>query len=150
METWQEHIENAKKHFKIADHMAYVTFTLLKENRIMIKILMELSEAISSLIKSFLYYEYSFKRINIYKDPKRNLKTFVESVAPRYIDKKCVVDMINIIEINKKHKQAPIEFVRRDKFVILLGEHYEILDVNRLKGFIGCVRKAIKSFPEQV
>ena len=149
MEKYQECLELAKKHFKVADHMAYVTFTLLKENRLMIKVLVELSEAVNHLIRSFIHYEYAFKRITLYKDPRMNLKTFIGKIAPRYLEKDEIKTLIKILDINKKHKQAPVEFVKKDKFVILLGDEYVTLTIDKIKEYIYSVRKSLSKFPEQ-
>lgn len=143
-------MEDARKHFRTADHMAYVTFTLLKENRLMIKIMSELAESVRSLIKAFLYYEYSFKRVVLYKDPQRNLKNFVDKIAKRYIESQNVLNLVKILEIAKKHREAPVEFVKKDTFVMLLGDRYETLTMDGVKEHLACVRKSLKSFPENI
>ena len=150
MEKYTELLEEAKKHFKIADHLAYVTFTLLKENRLMIKILSELSISASCLIKAFLYYEYSFKRIKLSSDAQKNLKIFISDVALKYMSKEDLKNIIYILEVNKKHIDSHIEFVRKDKFVILLGDKYETLDIQRVRELLHATRSSIKSFPELV
>ena len=149
MEKWKECFEQAEKSFKTADHMAYVTFSLLKENRLMIKIIDLLGVAVQNLIKSFLYYEYAFKRIPLYKNAQMNLKTFREKVAPKYLKKEVFENIIRVLEINRKHQQAPVEFVKKEKFVILLGDEYETLDIQRVREFLGAVREGISCFPEQ-
>jgi len=136
-------MEEARRHFKTADHMAYITFTLLKENRLIIKILNELSESVSNLIKAFLYYESDFKRVSLYRDPARNMKTFVEKIAPRYMEREDLKNLLKILDIIKKHKSASVEFVKKDKFVMLLGEEYETVDIEKVKIFLSSVRKVL-------
>ena len=148
-ERWEGCLERAKKHFKIADHMAYVTFSLLKENRLMMKIVSEIAKSVSELIKAFLYYEYSYKRVKLYRDAQRNLKTFIEKIALRYINKEDLKKIIRVLEIEKKHKDAPVEFVRKDKFVILLGDRYETLTIDVVKEFLSTARVFLSKFPEQ-
>ena len=87
MEKWQENLEKAKHHFKVADHMIYVTFPLLKENRLMIKVLSEMYESVNYLITALLQYAYYFRKIPLYKDPLLNLKTFKEKIGPVYLNK---------------------------------------------------------------
>jgi len=129
--------------------MAYVSFSILKENRLMIKIVGELAAVVSDLIKAFLYYEASFMRVKLYKDPVRNMRTFVERIALNYIDKEILKEIVRVLEIAKKHNDAPIEFVRRDKFVILLGDHYETLTIQRVREFLNAVRVLLEKFPEK-
>lgn len=146
-ERWNDCLLKAKEHLRIADHMAYVTFSILKENRMMMRIVSELSRSVSELIKAFLYYESYFKRVKVYVDSKRNLKTFVEKIAPRYLENKDLAEMIRILRIEKQHGDAPVEFVRRDKFVILLGDKYQVIDMKMVREMLNIVRRVITLFP---
>lgn len=143
MEKWKENAEKAKYHFKIADHLAYTTITLLKDNRLMIKILNETAEAVSFIISALLQREYSLGKVKLYKDSEANLKTFKEKIAPRYIEKTDIENIVRTLEIKKKHLDAPVEFVRKEKFVILLDNKYEVLTLEMLKEIMASARKLI-------
>tara|TARA_Y100000310_G_C20590284_1_gene767619 strand:- start:368 stop:829 length:462 start_codon:yes stop_codon:yes gene_type:complete len=149
-DKWRASFAEAQKHFKTADHMAYVSFSILNENRLMIKIIGELAVATSNLIKAFLYYEAGFTRVKLYKDPQRNLKTFMEKIAPSYLDNDVLRGLIRVLEITKKHQDAAVEFVRKDKFVILMGDKYEILTIKTVRELLNLVRAAIGKFPGDV
>jgi len=149
MEPWQESLENAKQQLKIADHMSYVALTILKENRLLIKIISSLAKSVLDLIKAFLYYEYSLKRVKLYKDSHMNFKTFRERIAPKYMKKDDFENLAKILEINQKHKKTAVEFVKKDKFVIFLGDSYETLDVSRIRDFLVHVKKILAVFPEK-
>lgn len=140
---WIRSLKQAKAHFQIADHMAYVTFTLLRDYRLIIKILIETSEATSSVINAFLQKYYSERRIKLYQDQETNLKIFLEKVAPEYLDKKDIENIAKIMEIKKKHVNAPVEFVRKEKFVILLGDKYEALSIEFVKELMNSARKLL-------
>jgi hypothetical protein len=147
-EKWEGFLESAKEHFKIADHMAYVSLSILKENRMLIKILSKLAESTRDLIKAFLYFEYYFKKIKLYRDPQMNLKTFIEKIAPAYLAKEDLENLVKILKIEKKHKEAPVEFVKKDTFVILLGEKYETLTVESVREFLHSMRISLAKFPK--
>jgi len=147
-EKWTGHLEEAQKHLKTADHMAYVTLSILKENRMLIKIVTELAESARNLIKAFLYYEYHFKRVKLYRDPQMNLKTFIEKIALRYLSKGDLENLIKVLKIEKQHKEAPVEFVKKDTFVILLGEKYETLTVESVREFLNSMRISVAQFPK--
>lgn len=149
-ETWHQDFEQAKRHFKIADHMAYVTFTLLKENRLMIKILNELYLSTRHLIRSILQYEYAYKRVQLYKDPVLNLKTFRQKIAPLYLAPEEISKVLQILELEKKHKDSPLEFVKKDKFVIMLGDRYETLTIEKIKEFIVVLRKLLSKITVRI
>lgn len=142
-ERWKENADKARYHFKIADHIAYTTITLLKDNRLMIKILNETAESVSFIISALLQREYALGKVKLYKDSELNRKTFVDKIAPRYIDKNDIENIVKTLEIKKKHLEAPVEFVRKDKFVILLGDKYEVLTLETLKEIMASARKLI-------
>ncbi|MDO8517180.1 MAG: hypothetical protein Q7S33_03580 [Nanoarchaeota archaeon] len=143
MEKWLENLEKSKQHIKTAENMAYITFSLLKENRLIIKILSELYESSNYLITALLQYESSIGKINIYKDPILNLRTFKEKIAPKYFNIEDAKQLVRIFELEKKHRQAPVEFIRKDKFVILLGDKYETLTILEIKEFLSTLKKML-------
>lgn len=146
-ENWQVHLADAKTNFKNANHLAYVTLTLLKENRLLIKILTDLHQSTVHLIKAYLFYESSQKTINLSRDPIKNLNMFVETVAPKYIKKEEIDTMVKILKVAKQHKEAPLEFVKREKFVIFNNGSYETLTAESVKSLISTLSKAISAFP---
>tara|TARA_Y100000034_G_C6906665_1_gene420994 strand:- start:4182 stop:4661 length:480 start_codon:yes stop_codon:yes gene_type:complete len=148
LEKWDEFLAESQKHLKTADHMAYVTLSILKENRMLIKIVMELAESARSLIKAFLHYEYHLKRIKLYRDPQMNLKTFIDKIAPKYLTKDDLKNLVNVLKIEKNHKDAPVEFVKKDTFVILLGDKYETLTVETVREFLNSMRISVAQFPK--
>ena len=150
MEKYQQYFEEGKKHFKTADHMAYVTFSILKENRLIIKIIQEICKSVVNVINAFLYYEYSYKRIKIYSSAEENLNTFLNKIALKYIKKQDLINIIRILDIEKKHKTSSIEFVRKDRFVILLDDKYEVLTIDCVKQMLNSARLFINSFPESM
>jgi hypothetical protein len=140
---WTRSLKSAKAHFQIADHMAYVTFTLLRDYRLIIKILGEAAESASSAINAFLQKAYSERKIKIYQDPDANLRIFLERIAPEFLDKKDIENVAKIMEIRNKHISAPVEFVRKERFIILLGDKYESLSIEFVKELMGSIRKLL-------
>ncbi len=112
-------LEKATRSLKMADHLTYMTFPLLKENRLLLKILDELHNSVINIINAILQYEYTYKRIHLYKDAKENFKTFKE-LAERYkINPEQLNKIIEILKLEESHKKSPFEFVRNNKVVIM-------------------------------
>jgi len=112
-------LEKARKSLKLADHLTYMTFPIVKENKLLLKVLDELSQTIISLINAILQYEYLHKRIQIYKDPKENFRTFKEIAKKYKISEEQVNKIIEILSLAEKHKKSPFEFVKNNKIVIM-------------------------------
>lgn len=138
MEKFLQKIEEAEKTIRIADHIAYVTFPIVKDKRLLLKIMLETKNAIANCINSILQYEYLYKRIKLYQNPSENFRIFTEKCAPRYNITKDEVNLINeLFDFAKKHKESSMEFVRREKVVILTNSmEQRILTIEKTKGFI--------------
>jgi len=83
MEEFEKNFQTAIKSLKIADHMTYVTYPLVTEQRLLLKIFDEIHKSVINCINTILNYEYLYKRIRIYKDNRDNLETFIKC-AKRY------------------------------------------------------------------
>jgi len=142
-EKWIENIKESERHLKIADHMAYVTLIILKENRMIIKILEEIYLCTTGIMKALLQYEFALKRIPLYKNPQLNLKTFKQKISPKYFSEEELRAILTILELQRNHKESHVEFVRKDKFVMLIGDRYEVLTIEKIRGFLSILKKAI-------
>ena len=67
MEKFQENLENAKQYFKTAEHMTYVSMQILKDTRLLIKILEQMHKSLMFMIKSLLQFEHN-KGLYLYKN----------------------------------------------------------------------------------
>jgi hypothetical protein len=146
-QNWQNYLNEAKFNFKNANHLAYVSLTLLKENRLLIKIILDLHKTAVSLIKAFLDFESEQKKITLSREPQKNLSIFLEKVAPKYLRKEQIDSLVKILKVAKQHKDSPLEFVKKDKFVIFNNGNYEILTAENVRAMIHTLNQVISSFP---
>jgi hypothetical protein len=120
MEKFQENLEAAIKHLQIGDHMTYVTYPIINENRLLIKIFEEIHKSIINCINCILNYEYLYKRIKLYTDNKENLLTFFNKSSKEYgLNNEQIQKIKDIMKIYKKHLNSSMEFVKKDQLVIL-------------------------------
>jgi hypothetical protein len=135
---FQEQFEEAVRCLKIADHMTYVTLPLVNEKRLLIKIFDEIYKSILNCINAVLNYEFLYKRIKLYKSVEDNFSTFTEKCAKNYsLDNLQIKKIKKIFEINKQHKQSAMEFVKKDKVVILNDNlKTQILNLEIIKDYL--------------
>lgn len=151
-EKYMEYLELAGKSLRTADHMAYVTYPLLKEKMILFEILNNVYSSILNIINAVLQYDYLYKRINLYKDAETNLQTFREKCAPRYsINREEIGKIGEIMEIMGRHKNSQMEFMRKDKLVIM-GEnmHTETLTLEKIREFVFIAKIIQKKTEEKI
>ena len=147
MEKFMENVLSAEKIIMAADHMLYVTFPLIKDKRILLKILQETKNAITLCINSILQYEYFHKRITLYKDPRQNFNSFIDKCAESYgVGKEQVNLVLELFDFIEKHKDSSFEFMRGEKIVVLSnGSKMRTMTVERAKEFLiiakGMLRK---------
>jgi len=150
MEKFLENIEEAKKTIRTVDHMIYVTFPLIKDKRLLLKILQEIKIAVTSCINSILQYEYLYKRISLYKNSKENFNTFVKKCASRYrIDEEEIKLILELFDLAKKHKESPFEFIKEEK-VVILSESLKpkTFTIENAKEFLSLAKNILKKTQE--
>ncbi len=139
MERFQEGREKANKHIHIADHMLSVTYPLVKDNKLLLAVIENIFLAYTNTIGSLLYYERLFKRIPPFQDNFESKFTmFKETCVIKFkFDKSYVADIQDLKNIILAHKKSPIEFSRRERFVICSKNYkLETVSVNDLKKHI--------------
>jgi hypothetical protein len=150
MEKFLENIIAAEKKIQIVDHMIYVTFPLIKDKRLLLKILQEIKNAVMDCISSILHYEYLYKRITLYKNPKSNFKIFIEKCTPRYqITKEEINLILELFDFIEKHRESPFEFIKDDKVIILSNDlNPKTLTIEKTKEFLMLVKNILRKARE--
>ncbi|MDO8740682.1 MAG: hypothetical protein Q7J54_03895 [Candidatus Woesearchaeota archaeon] len=119
MEQYEEAIQKAKKNIAVADHMISVTYTLLKDPRLLLSIVDNVFLALTYSMSALLYYERFYKAIPAFNDtfgPKFML--FTERMQKYGISKDYTAMIREVKDIIVSHKKSPVEFIRKDRFVI--------------------------------
>lgn len=120
MKKFLENIYEAESIIKRLDHMTYITYPIVKDKKLLLKILIETRIAIARMINAILQYEFLFKRIKLYKTPEENMKTFINYCAPRYnLSQNDIKLIVNLFDIVNMHKNSNFEFRKEEKLVIL-------------------------------
>ena len=113
-------IEEADRILKLAGHVLYVTYPLVKDSRLFISIMNNIDKALKIGLDSLLYHERIHKRISPYPDHfATKLDIFRRVVSRRYNFNKEIPNFIlDVDQTVKNRKAAPVEFTRRNDFVI--------------------------------
>jgi len=139
-------LDEAIRMIKTVDHMVYVTYPILKENRLLIKMLEQINNAVFNIINAIMQHEYTYKRIRLYSDLRTNMEIFEDKVAPRYeISKETMQGIRQVMQLIEKHKKSPMEFVRQNKFIIM-SENLETenITLGKLKFFLTIAKELLK------
>jgi len=146
-----QYIQEAEKLTKISNHMIYMSYPLVKDKKIILKVLDEIKTAVANSINAILQYEYLFRRIIIYEDPHLNFRTFLNKTAPNYgLSDQEIVLTKELFEISKQHKQSSMEFVRGDKIVIMVNGIPKSIDLDKVKQFIHLSQKILEKIKQKI
>jgi hypothetical protein len=134
--------EDIKRILRNADHMVYITYPVLKENRLLVKVLEEVHEAVKRTINIIMGREYECKRIKLYSDYKINMAIFEQKCAPRYyLSQDEMTGIRQIMDLFESHKSSPMEFSRQNKFIIMSDNlKTDSITVQRLKSMLGTAK----------
>ncbi len=142
-------LSEANKQLRTADHLTYVTYPLIKDNKLMISITESLAEATKKAVDAVLLYDREYKRIMLIpQDFTSKLEIFRKSCMPRYSINSSYLNLIHDLrEIQEARKTAKMEFTRQDKFV-LSQDNFKLrtLTYQNVKNFVNLT----KSFFEKV
>ncbi|MFH1071934.1 MAG: hypothetical protein V1743_00730 [Nanoarchaeota archaeon] len=159
METYQEYREKALKHIMIADHMLVITYPLVNDPKLLLTILENISESLRCSVRALLHYELLYKKIDIFQEtPEEEMRIFKEESRAYGISKHYLDVIEQVRGILKEHKESPMEFARKETFVIC-GENYTLKTlseqliktyITKTKEFNQVISTAIKEIDQRM
>ncbi|MEK6875941.1 MAG: hypothetical protein AABX63_00900 [Nanoarchaeota archaeon] len=139
MERFQELRDSAGKKIQIADYMLTMTYPLVRDPKLLLSVVENLFLAYSYSISSLLHYERLFKRIPPFPDDfSSKIDLFADRCMGKYgIDSENLRIVKDLKEIIVAHKKSPVEFPRKDSFVIC-DEGYRLRTISPsiIKGYV--------------
>ena len=139
MEEYSEERESALKKIRVADHMLNMTFPIVQDPKILMAVLENIFLSMEHSISSILHYERKYKRIPPFQGTfESKFNMFRMRCVDRYnIPKEYLIFISEIREIILKHKESPMEFRRKDKFVICSDDYdLKTISIKEIKDFL--------------
>lgn len=139
MEEIFQLVDKSNKYFKTADHLIYVTYPLIKDIKLLINITENIYQAMLHGMNAILEYDKLFKRISQFPDDfETKVHIFKTSCAKRYnISREYIVMIEDLKRILEHRNKSPMEFIRRDKFVIMNGSFkMKTLNYDKVKEYV--------------
>jgi hypothetical protein len=141
-EKYKTYLKESARHLQIADHMTYITFQIVNEKKLLLKIFEEISKSINGSIHSAIYSEFVKKRIILNSDDEKNILNFFENISESYgITKEELEKIKEVIRIEKKYQESAIEFVKKEK-VIMMSDSLNIhaLTIEDIKDYLSLAK----------
>ncbi|RMF54516.1 hypothetical protein D6745_05125 [Candidatus Woesearchaeota archaeon] len=139
MEKFQLAQQKAKKNLQVADHMLTVTYPMVKDPKLLASVMENLFLSLTNAMASLLYLDRMYKRVPPFQDTfESKFMVFRDKCARRYNIQKEYLDFIlEVKNLVLEHKKSPVEFSRKDKFVIC-SDNYSIkaISVEKMKSYV--------------
>lgn len=133
----EKSLREAARNLQIADHMTYLTYPLVNEKRILLKIFEEIFKTVNNSVKAILNFESFLNGTEIYKDDYKNLENFVSRFSKDFLNDKQLNLLLDIYEVHKSHEDSAIEFEKKDKMIIMSDDlGLRILDIVKIKEYL--------------
>jgi len=120
MEKYEELLIEMDRAFKTADHLAYVTYPIVKEIRLLMSIIENLDRALKAGMNAVLEYDRLYKRIGPLQESfEIRLDLFKSKIIMRHAINREYAELIEMMDELVTYKQkSPTIFQRKDKYVI--------------------------------
>lgn len=139
MEKFQECRQKATRNIHIADHMLTQTYPLINDPRLLLAVMENIFLALTNTMAAVLYYERLFKRIPPFLnnfESKFNMFR-LKTAIKHNIDTSYLTLMQDVKDIILEHKKSPVEFARKDRFVIC-SDNYKMktITIDKIRDYI--------------
>lgn len=146
MEPFLQDLYYAENILRRVNHMVYITYPIIKDKRLVLKIIIETKNAITNCINTILRYEHIMKRIKLSKNSDENLRGFKLKLAPKYnISIIQMNKIMKLFDLVKKHQNSPFEFKKNEKIIILSEKSTpDIITIETAKDFLNLAKELLE------
>ncbi len=139
MEKFQALREEALKNLKNADHLLSVTYPLIGDSKILLNVADNIFLALTNAMGAILHHDRLFKYIPPFNDNfEGKFMAFKDKCSKRNkIDQSYIKLIEEVKEIVVLHKKSPVEFRRKDRFIICTSNYrIKAITMNMLKDYL--------------
>lgn len=147
MERVQRFIEEAKETFKSADHLACMTYPMIREPKLIYSIAEKLYLANSRIMDAILYHEYAQRtisvvpvefetRFNLFRD---------ELVKKRGISNEVIQMILDLHELVQANRNCPVAFAKDESYNFYCNNTTKkTITIELAKRYLSLTRQLIK------
>lgn len=147
MSRVQRFIDEAKDVFKSADHLAYMTYPMIREPKLIYSIAEKLYIVNSRIMDALLYHELSQKAIPVVPiEFETRLNLFRDHLAKKHRISNEIIEMIiNLYELVQASRTCPIAFPKNESYNFYCNNtRTKTISIETAKKYINLTRQFIK------
>ncbi|MFA5084690.1 MAG: hypothetical protein WC475_04945 [Candidatus Paceibacterota bacterium] len=149
-------LDRAEKELRGADHMVYITYPLIKDNRILKSVLDQMHNIAENIVHSVLNYEFRYMRIGPITITKldvsgQNWSTFMKCYSRFNMSAEEITKLREMLEIIARHQSSAVEFTRKDRLVFMSnGAHAESVGFDQMKAYMNNLKAILKKAKDKI
>lgn len=138
MDNYTTSLINGNRLFKTADHLAYITYPFIKDNKLIISITENLYNSLVSTMTALIQFEAYYKRIDYAPSGFMDkIKVLKEHCLIRYnLNQKHIEIIQNLHDLMRQRKTSIMEFCRNDKYIIYNDFGVKSISISTLRNYI--------------
>lgn len=122
-----------------------------KQKRLILTALEEQASAGKLILTSILKFHHMKGEIKLTNQPEKNIEILKNEISKDLEIELEVLHLLELMELNKKHKKSPVEFMRKKKVVILdENQNIETITIERLKSFKKSISTVKLKFKDKI
>lgn len=119
MENIKALLKEANTKLNTADHLAYVTYPLVKETKLLLTTTENVYISMILAMEALLQYDRYYKRISYVPSDFMQKYEIFKQISRKYnIDRLAIAMMLDLKNLIELHKKSPMVFTREQKLVI--------------------------------
>lgn len=144
VQEWDEQLIRARYHLSVAKRL-FENFSNYEVKRFLSGSLNEMALCGTFFVNSFLIYLNVKRGIRIPREAQKRIKVFSKE-AKKMFSEELSENILIVFDIKKAQKKSPIEFLRKDKVILIDKGEYKAITIKRLNELIVNLEKIIKEF----
>ena len=151
MEQFQKYLKEALQNIKIADHLLYVTFPLINERRLLLKVFEEVYKAVVHAMYAIISYESLLGRVNMHEQLSENMKNFFKLARHYDIAHEQLTKIKEICDVHEQRRLSMMEFVKQEKIVIMSKSlKTNVLDSIKIKEYLLTAKQLVMHLTKKI
>ncbi|MEK6973650.1 MAG: hypothetical protein AABW41_00160 [Nanoarchaeota archaeon] len=132
-------LKEANTKLNTADHLAYVTYSVVKESKLLLATVENLYSALTLVMEALLQYDRYYKRISYVPIDFQGKYDMFKRISMKYnLDRMAIASILDIKGLIDLHKKSSMVFTRDQKLVIA-GHGFSVmktLNIDSVKRYI--------------
>jgi hypothetical protein len=126
LDEYKRRLIEAKRSLDRSERLFHIGITIFGSDRIIVKILNELTKALLTVISACLSCESDARKMRLSGSFSDDVSFFMDKIAPKYLSVRETKELTRLLFLARVRRRARMEFIRRGNLVMYFNGRYEV------------------------